>query len=238
MGVEPGRVGAHEVEFLRRLRLLEETDHPARIVQAHDAHRRGFFGGDRHGGNGHVGAALLVRSDHLLEVHAVELIAGEDEDVVDAGLFQVAEVLPHGVGRALIPIRVVQGLLGGQQLDEAAAEGVERIRAADVPVEAHGVELRQHVDAVQAAVDAVGERDVDQPVLSGDRDRGLGAILGQWIEARPLAAAQHQRHDVLHARSLAGLRSSAATQSSRGASALLTLKKRSRGVSGLSATNK
>ena len=71
-----------------------------------------------------------------------------------------------------------------------------------------------------------------------DRDRGLGAILGQRIEARSPAAAQHQRHHVLHARSLAGLRSSVATQSPRGASALLTLKRRSSALGGLSATNK
>ena len=36
---------------------------------------------------------LLVRDDHVLVVHPVELIAGEDQHVLDARLLDVAEVL-------------------------------------------------------------------------------------------------------------------------------------------------
>ena len=147
---------------------------------------------DRHGGDRHVGAGLDVRSEHVLEVHAVELIAGEDQHVVDAGLLDVAEVLPHGVGRALIPVGVVERLLGGQDLDEAAVEGIEGVGRADVAVQADRVELREHVEAVQPAVDAVRQRDVDQPILAGHRHRRLRAVLGQRIQPRALSAAEHQ----------------------------------------------
>ena len=57
------------------------------------------------------------------EVHPVELIAGEDEHVVVLGLIDVAQVLPHGVGGALVPVLGVERLLRGQNLDEAGAEG-------------------------------------------------------------------------------------------------------------------
>ena len=97
-----------------------------------------------------------------------------------SGCEQVAQVLAHGVGGALVPVVPVVGLvdrlLGGQDLDEAAAEVVEAVRAADVAVQAHRLELREHVDLVDAAVDAVRERNVDQPILAGQRHGRLRAI--------------------------------------------------------------
>ena len=41
---------------------------------------------DRLGGDRDVGLGALVRGEHLAEVHAVELVAGEDQHVLDAGL--------------------------------------------------------------------------------------------------------------------------------------------------------
>ena len=70
------------------------------------------------------------------EVHAVELVAGEDQHVAGAVGVEVAEVLPDGVGGALVPVGRLVGLLGGQHLDEAAAERVELVGVGDVPVQA------------------------------------------------------------------------------------------------------
>ena len=99
-----------------------------------------------------------MRLDHRPEVHAIELIAGENQNIIELRRFDVAEVLPHRVRRALIPVGVVQRLLSGQQFDESAIERIKGIGAANMAMQAHGVELRQHVNAVQAAVDAVGRR--------------------------------------------------------------------------------
>ena len=108
-----------------------------------------------------TGLAAIVTSaladscvrDHVAEIHAVELVAREDQHVFDAGLREVAQILAHRVGRALIPIVPFVGfhrLLRGQDFDEAAAEVVEPIRAADVAVQADRQKLRQHVDLVDA----------------------------------------------------------------------------------------
>ncbi len=111
-----------------------------------------------------------MRGQHFAEVHPVELVAGKDQHVFDSRLQDVAQVLAHGVGRALIPVVLVVGLvhrlLGGEDFDEAAAEIVEAIRAADVAVQARRLELREHVDLVDLAVDAVRDRNVDEPILA------------------------------------------------------------------------
>ena len=50
------------------------------IVEPEDAHLRRVGGDDRLRRDRDVGAALDVRLDQLAEVHAVEVIAGEDQD--------------------------------------------------------------------------------------------------------------------------------------------------------------
>ena len=48
---------------------------------------------------------------------------------------KVNEVAAHGVGRALIPGVAFLRLLGGEDVDEAAAEGVELVAFLDMPVQ-------------------------------------------------------------------------------------------------------
>ena len=132
-----------------------------------------------------------MRGEHIGVVHAVELVAGEDQHVIGFRFLHVAQVLPHGIGGALIPIRAFVGLLGGENFDEAPAEAVEHIRAADVAVQTHGVELREHVHAVHAAVDAVRERDIDQPIFPRQRHGRLRAKFRQRIKPSAASAAEN-----------------------------------------------
>ena len=117
--------------------------------------------------------------DQLAVIHPVEMIAGEDQVVVGVVPHEVARGLPHGVGRALIPVRVVGRLLGGEDLDEPLAERVHPVGLRDVPVERRRVELRQHEDAADVGMQAVADRDVDQAVAAADRDRRLRPMLRQ-----------------------------------------------------------
>jgi hypothetical protein len=64
-------------------------------------------------------------------------------------------------------------LLRRQDLDESAAECIERIGVVNVPVQTDGVELGHHENAVQPRMNAVGNRDVDQPILARNRDGRL-----------------------------------------------------------------
>ena len=73
-------------------------------------------------------------------------------------------------------------------------------------MEADGIELGQHVDPVQSAVDAVRQGDIDQAILPGHRNRRLGANLRQRIQPRSLPAAQDHGGDVFHADSPARAR--------------------------------
>ena len=199
VGVDPRRRGADHIQFLFGLWFFQKPDHSPGVVQPHDTQRVGFAAVYRDGGDGHVGRGLDVRFEHLLKVHLVQLVAGEDQHVLDTRLLDVAQVPPHGVGGALIPVGVLQRLLRGQHLDETTAERIEVVGRADVTMQADRVELGKHVAAVQPAVDAIRQGDVDQPVFTRHRHGRFGAVFRQWIEPRPLSAAEHQSEHVFHA---------------------------------------
>ncbi len=154
---------------------------------------------DRHGRDGYIGAGLFVGGYHVPEVDAIKLIAGKNQHFIYARLFGVAEVLPHGIGGALVPVGVIEGLLGRQYFHEPAVENVEIVRAADMAVQTDGIELGDHVTTIQTAVDAIRQGNVDQAILARHWNRRFGTVFRERIKPRSLSASQYQCHNVSHA---------------------------------------
>ncbi len=65
-----------------------------------------------------------------------------------------------------------------------------------MPVEAHRLVLREHQDLAQAAVEAVGEREIDDPISPAERDRRLGPVARQRLQPRAFAAGQNDGQHV------------------------------------------
>lgn len=57
-------------------------------------------------------------------------------------------------------------------------------------IEGGGVELGEHVDLVDAAVDAVAHGDINQPVAATDGHCWLGSSLGQGVQAGTSSSSQ------------------------------------------------
>ena len=173
------------------------------VVHLEDAERGRLFLGDGDDRHRRVGVALAVGLQHLRVVHAVELIARQDQDVARRRAPHVPQALADGVGGALEPVAAFLGLLGGQHADERRREHVELVGHRDVLVQALRVELRQHEDLAQARVQAVADRDVDQPVLAADRYGRLRALEREREQARAAATAKNDRQHVVHRHSVA-----------------------------------
>ena len=127
---------------------------------------------------------------HLLEIHPVKLVAGQNQHVIHVRLLDVSQLLPDGVGGSLIPGFFVVGLLCGQDFDEPVAETIKPIRLSNVPMQADGHELRQHVDLVHPTVQAVGNRDIDQAVIPGQWHSRLRAVFCQRKQTSPSTTAE------------------------------------------------
>src|SRR6266480_4897670 len=65
-------------------------------------------------------------------------------------------------------------------------------------VEAAGFVLREHQDAAQVAVDAVGQGKVDDAIEPAEGNGRLCPVARERIEPCALAAGQYQREDVFH----------------------------------------
>jgi hypothetical protein len=151
--VDP-QVGQRQV---RGAGLLLEVRH-ARAVDAQHAEARAVGRGHRLGGDGDARAVAPVLADHVAVVHAVDLIAGEDQRHVGVLRRQHVEVVVEGVRRAAVPQGV--GAAGVRQQDADAAVAAVEIPGApeaDVLLQRTRRVLRRHVDAVHARVDTVGQ---------------------------------------------------------------------------------
>ena len=102
-------LGAEDVDAHGRevriglLGLLGELDDLVVVVRGQDAEAGGLLPGHGHDGDREVGVVLLVSVEHLAIIHAVELVAREDEHVLGVLGLDVAQVLGHGVCRARVP---------------------------------------------------------------------------------------------------------------------------------------
>ena len=176
--IEHGRVG----------RFFHEPRDTSLRIGLHDAESLGRLPVDRQGGDGQIGAGCEVVRHEDFEIHLVKLVAAKDEEIIPRALEEVGQILADGIGGALVPAGTGRRLLGGENFHEAArAEDVEFVGRADVLVKRYAVELREQVDAADAGVEAIADRDVDEAVFAAQRDGWLRAVLGQREE--PLARA-------------------------------------------------
>ena len=145
----------------------------------HDAKFRDLTAPDRFRGQGDVRPRANVLVQKRAQIHPVKLIATQDKIVIVRAFQKVSHVLANGVGRALVPLRTLGGLLRRQNIDKTPRKIVELVARLDMSMQRHAVELRQDIDRTQSRIQAVTDRDIDQPIFSAQRHRRLRAILGQ-----------------------------------------------------------
>ena len=94
-----------------------------------------------HGGDRDVGPRLVVRGQHLAEIHAVKLVAGKNQHFFHVGLLEVAKVLPDGVGRASTVAVARQIVAQSRQVRmQSAIADASRVRS----LSAHRVHIVEH----------------------------------------------------------------------------------------------
>ena len=152
-------------------------------------------------GDRDVSPVAAVRGDERLVVHLVDVVAGQDEDDVAGLLADHLEVDEHGVRGAAVPLgRPAARDVRLEQADAAlVAVEVPRPARADVVVQRARVVLRQDEDVVDLGVDAVRQREVDDPVLARERHGGLGADGRQDRQPLTFPTGKNDGGDRLHA---------------------------------------
>ena len=205
--VEPEDGGVH-LHCLERFAggLLCELIDAASLINLHQAEIGSALIVHREATDGDIRVNLTVTLDESHVVHAVKMITGEDDNVVNILVLDVLKqprVLADGVGGALEPLLTTQTwcLSGGEHLHEASAAihdaVTEVVRAREVSVEGHRVELGEDVHLGDARVEAVGHGHVDQAISATDGHSRLSSGLGERIETSSRATTKDHRSNRL-----------------------------------------
>ena len=131
--------------------------------------------------------------EHGLVVHFVNMIGGQDQDMLGGFGKNALRILKDRVGGALVPA-FAHLLHGGNDLDIFV-----QFRRQNAPAVAHVTNqierfvLREDKNTAHIGVDAVGKSEVDNAIRAAERDGGLSHIARQGIEPFARAAGEQNR---------------------------------------------
>ena len=132
-----------------------------------------------------------VGIQHSGIVHLVDMVAGEYEHIL--GIISVDEgyVLIDGIGCTGIPPACLAGLIRRQN-ENAAAVSVQIpcLTGAYVGVQLQRFILGKHANGIDIRIDAIGQRKIDDPVLTAKGYGGLCHAVCKYAETAALAASQ------------------------------------------------
>ena len=135
---------------------------------------------------------LLMVLHHGGIVHLIDMVTGEDDHIVGVVPVDKVDVLVNGVGRALVPAALlVVALIRGQNL--GAGMGLVQVpglAVADVFIQLQGLILGQDAHGINAGVDAVGQRKINNAVFAAEGNGGLRGLFRQDLESAALATGQ------------------------------------------------
>ena len=136
----------------------------------------------RHGqtANGDIGILFHMLLQHDLVVHFVDVIARENDDVVDAVAVDNIYVLCDGISGAKIPVFIIHPLAGGQDIKEFVPLCTQEAPAAlTVSNKAMRLVLGRNRHLPNAGIQRVGESKIDDPRFTAKVDGRFGAIVGE-----------------------------------------------------------
>ena len=144
---------------------------------------------------------FLVVLQHAAVIHLVDVVAAEDDHVL--GLFAAdgIDVLIDRIRGAHVPVGA--GALHGRQQFKELAQFLRhdaRPAFADMTVERERLVLGKDEHPAQAGIDAVGERDVDDAVVSAEGHGWFGAVAGKRKEPFSGSARKQNTQCVFHVR--------------------------------------
>ncbi len=127
------------------------------LVDMHDAEADGLHARHFQAADGDVGAGIDMLLQHVFVVHLVDMVAGQDDHVLDAIILDDVDVLVDGVGGAFVPLRFGDALGGRQNVEALVALGAE-----EVPAALHVADQRMRL------------------VLGGDADAADTGVQAHW----------------------------------------------------------
>jgi hypothetical protein len=165
------------------------------VIDFHDAElpRSGFHLDVEHADRD-ICIALDMAGKHLGIIHFIDMVAGQNYHVPRIFFLDGIDVLIDGIGSALVPA-AVDALLRRYDVDEVIQVTAEipPPTKINVAIQAHRFELRQQQHAHQAAVQAIGQGEIDDPVGTAKGYGRFGTVSSQRFEPFSTTSGQDYR---------------------------------------------
>ena len=163
----------------------------------HDAEAAGFLHRHLHATDSDVRAAVDMLLEHQFIIHLVHMVARQDDHIFRRIAFDDVDILEDRVGRAFIPLAFRHALAGGQDVEAFIAFRAKEVPAAlEMPDQRMRLVLGRNADAPDAAVERIGQGEIDDPGLAAEMHCGLCAPVGQFGKATAPAPGQYIGHGV------------------------------------------
>ena len=179
----------------RVFRLFEKGDDPVGFVNVHHAKAGGLFQRHLKAANGDIGLLLNMLLQHLLIVHFIYMVTGEQHYMRWRIRFNNINVLINSIGCAQIPHFLGDALAGGQNVKALVALGPEEVPAAlQMADQAVRLILRGDRNAANARIHRIGKGKINNARLAAKIDRRFGALIGEFHQAGATPARQNIGH--------------------------------------------
>ena len=135
---------------------------------------------------------FLVEIEHLVVVHGIDVVTGQDEDVIVADHIYEVQVLINGISCAAIPVGTAVTLIRRQDIGPAFGRvEIPRTAVTDVPVQFQRLVLGQDADRIDTGIAAVTQGEVDDAVFPAEQEARFSLILGQDAQPAPFTSGQN-----------------------------------------------
>ena len=137
-----------------------------------------------------TGPALNVGIEHLLEIHAVDVVGANDDYIVGLLVTNEVQTLKDCIRGSCKP-SFSQPLLSGYRRNIGVQHSAETPRLRHVSVERVRFVLGEDHNLAKSRVDQIGDCEVNQPIVTGERDSRLRPIFREWHESLALAPGEN-----------------------------------------------
>ena len=185
-------------------RLLLELRDPPGLVCHHDAETAGLLNGNRHARYGDIGFIRLMKIQHNLIIHLIDMISGKDQHIIRMILFHIIDILEDCVRCARIPF-TVRTLLIRRKNGNSTLVPVQIPRNADpdMRIQTQRLILCQDSYRIDTGINAVAQGKIYNTIFPAKSDSRFRNLLCQHTKSAALTACQkHSDHFFLDHRAL------------------------------------
>ena len=178
----------------RRHGLLFEFDGPAVWIRFDNAKRSRQFDRILSGGHRQVRATRVVTMEQFAVIHVIDLICGNNQDVLRAALLDPVNILEHRVCCAPVSLTAAW-----RQTDDMLAtippKLITKLRptVSHVRMQALMLVLSEHINVPKSRIQHIRERKVDDAEYAAKRHHWFGLIRRERIKAFALTSCEDER---------------------------------------------